>query len=48
MKLTVLNIWGQIGFLSHVRYWDEVTSGSCLPLFWQALVTRERTAPAPR
>jgi hypothetical protein len=48
MKLTVLNIWGQIGFLSHVRYWDEVTSGSCLPLVWQALVTRERTAPAPR
>jgi pimeloyl-ACP methyl ester carboxylesterase len=48
MKLTMLNIWGQIGFLSHVRYWDEVTSGSCLPLVWQALVTRERTIPASR
>jgi hypothetical protein len=40
MKLTLLNIWGQHGFLSHAGYWDEVTAGSCLPLVWQALVTR--------
>jgi pimeloyl-ACP methyl ester carboxylesterase len=39
-KLSALNIWGQHGFLSHVGYWDEPTAGSCLPLVWQALVTR--------
>jgi hypothetical protein len=42
MKLTLLNMWGQHGFLSHAGYWDEATAGSCLPLVWQALVTRAR------
>ena len=45
-RLTALNIWGQHGFLSHVGYWDEPTAGSCLPLVWQALVTRIAPAAA--
>jgi hypothetical protein len=37
-RLTVRNIWGYRGFLSHGGYWDEVDRGNCLKVVHDAVL----------